>query len=156
MRILVSEVSLHTGRPSILRLLPSRDSHPPAHNLPQGRSYSNIQSHHFGGCGVQNLNNSGPQRQVCASLRQLSSTENGCVDLTCRPAGSAKDVPPYSFSDAVLGWESETKKAVGGLHVHVHCEHDFFNLHHSGTQFFPGNADTFLDHKIGQFHLPGE
>ena len=31
----------------------------------------------------------------------------------------------------------------------------FFNLHHSGTQFFLGNVDTFLDPKIRQLHSPG-
>jgi hypothetical protein len=30
-----------------------------------------------------------------------------------------------------------------------------FNLHHSGTQFFPGNLDIFFDPKIRQLHFPG-
>ena len=31
----------------------------------------------------------------------------------------------------------------------------FFNLQHSGTQFFLGNIDTFLDPKIRQLHSSG-
>jgi len=32
---------------------------------------------------------------------------------------------------------------------------NFFNLHHSETQFFLGNVDNFLDPKIRQLHSPG-
>ena len=32
---------------------------------------------------------------------------------------------------------------LGVLLVHVHCVHDFFHLHHSGTPFFLGNDDTY-------------
>ena len=31
----------------------------------------------------------------------------------------------------------------------------FFILHYSGTQFFLGNVDTFLDPNICQLHSPG-
>ena len=31
----------------------------------------------------------------------------------------------------------------------------FFDLHHSGTQFFLGNVDIFFDPKIRQLHSPG-
>ena len=43
---------------------------------------------------------------------------------------------------------------LGGLHAHVHCVHEKINLHHSGTQSFLGNVDTFLDLKIRQLHSP--
>jgi len=39
------------------------------------------------------------------------------------------------------------------LHVHVHCVHEIFNLHRSGTLFFLRNVDTFLEPKIRQPHF---
>ena len=41
------------------------------------------------------------------------------------------------------------------LHVHIHCVHEIFNLHHSGTQFFLGTVDIFLDTKNRQLHSLG-
>ena len=32
---------------------------------------------------------------------------------------------------------------------------NFINMHHSGTQFAPGNVDTFWDPRIRQLHSPG-
>ena len=37
---------------------------------------------------------------------------------------------------------------LGVLYVHLHCVHNFFNLYHSGTQFFLGNIDTVWNPKI--------
>ena len=44
---------------------------------------------------------------------------------------------------------------LGVVYMNFTVHMNFFDLHHSGTQFFLGNVDIFFDPKIRQLHSPG-
>jgi len=110
---------------------------------------------------MRSSNNSGSQNVCVRTLQYLGPRKTGVWTLNVDLEFSTFKVrEKWVCADLIFSsCRCTTKRVINSAVLYKMDMYTvymiFFNLHHSGTQLFLGNVDTFVDPKLRQLHSAG-